>query len=1530
MTSPNPKTVPTNNAAQTANAASTNPSGTTSPSVAGAAQPIAKSYASAATKKAASPPAIASSSPQVAVGSNAANVNGKTQNSTAGPPPIANGAPSHGRKSSTMTISAAGATGPMSNNGNARPNIAFGAMNAGGSPAIAHSAPHAPQNNTPNPRITSPATSPSPIPQPAASGGRPPSGLQGQGNGLSFGSMGGENVGSNPRPVSMPPQGPPIPQPNHLRRESSQSAHSDMSNAARNFVPQAGRGRGYSQGYNAPSPGARFSQPMRGPMPGQFQGGGPMGSPYRQNRSPAMAPATMSQQASYANQPQLPHGFYPGQFPSNVTMPISSNVSEVSSISQPAVNSKTRGHQSQSSTTSLSAATTSLSASQRQLQLEKELSTRLDSVPDFSPENGGFEEFLTVLKAQNYYGMHPPSHLDPTQFGPYGYQAPYMHPGMAYQGAAPPSPRPMNHPTPHGQPFVPGGQYAPPHAPVMSRNSSQVSERPPSTLGQPQTPSMAPASHASHTPTQSSSSPAPASSNFTIPARTKSKGIVIKNPEGEVVTFEKKTSSPAPPQVPAPSKSPVVVSSTPTPPPRAPSATDSSKSQKTEAERRAEFQKGFQEQIRKTMAADQEAEKAEKAKTDADTAKASKEKEESEAKAAQEAKDKEAAEAAAKEAAAKEAAAKEAAKKAEEEQKKLDEEKKQAEEKAKDEESKKAADGKAAEDKKAEEERIAKEEEERWIAELEAAEREEEEREKAYQEKKKKEAEEAKSKEAEKAAKADEEMKRLEREAEERELAKEKGAASKDESEEAKAEAAKLFASLKKPTFGPAADAAAESQAATPVSDTSSMPPPAQPASKVAAAIKPKPAALKLETRKPVEPPAPTPGMQALKSARFLQVQSQDVKYPAGIKSPNPALNQSNKGTRGLKYDKDFLLQFQEVFKEKPSVDWDTKVRETVGDGSDSARPQSARTPSGMGGRQNSRPMGMPSGLGGPMGSFAQGGRTLPPGTSSQQRFEMSQGVGARPPVANPLASFAGRPGSFPMGGPVRSASSYNPAASSPRSGSGRKNASRAGGRGPSRRDEEQAAKNMPLTAGVELKPLQRSQSGWVPTSLTQTPQPVATGNLAPDVVQRKVKAALNKMTPEKFDKIADQILEIAKQSESEADGRTLRQVIQLTFEKACDEAHWASMYAKFCKRMLETMSPNIKDENVRDKNGNPVVGGNLFRKYLLNRCQEDFEQGWESNLPMKKEGETEEAAMLSDEYYVAAAAKRKGLGLIQFIGELYKLGMLTVRIMHECVMRLLNFEGMPDESNVESLVKLLRTVGANMEANEAGSQMIRAYFDRIEKVKDMPGLPSRLHFMLLDLVDLRRKGWRSKDDAKGPKTLQEIHEEALAAQQAAELEKMRNPPRGGGRPPVGRGDARSFSGAGSMPPPDYKHNTLGMDDLRKLSKNASGRTASSGPGMFGPSSLFAGRSSSGRRNLGPGGGLNRTGDESGGSSRTGTPPVKDKESSTHHVNSFSALAALEGGEDAANDAASPEPAKVQLATDAEKKEPGDASANQS
>ena len=114
---------------------------------------------------------------------------------------------------------------------------------------------------------------------------------------------------------------------------------------------------------------------------------------------------------------------------------------------------------------------------------------------------------------------------------------------------------------------------------------------------------------------------------------------------------------------------------------------------------------------------------------------------------------------------------------------------------------------------------------------------------------------------------------------------------------------------------------------------------------------------------------------------------------------------------------------------------------------------------------------------------------------------------------------------------------------------------------------------------------------------------------------------------------------------------------------------------------------------------------------------------------------------------------------------------------------------------------------------------------------------------MLLDIIDLRKKGWKSKDDAKGPKTIAEIHQEAAAAQQAAEMERARSNQRGGPRPPIGRGDARSFSG-NMGPPQDYPSGRVQMDDLRKLSKGASGRNLSN-TGSLGPSMLGS-RSSSG------------------------------------------------------------------------------------
>jgi translation initiation factor 4G len=129
---------------------------------------------------------------------------------------------------------------------------------------------------------------------------------------------------------------------------------------------------------------------------------------------------------------------------------------------------------------------------------------------------------------------------------------------------------------------------------------------------------------------------------------------------------------------------------------------------------------------------------------------------------------------------------------------------------------------------------------------------------------------------------------------------------------------------------------------------------------------------------------------------------------------------------------------------------------------------------------------------------------------------------------------------------------------------------------------------------------------------------------------------------------------------------------------------------------------------------------------------------------------------------------------------------------------------------------------------------------------------------------------------------------EAAAAQKAAE--NARGSQRGGGgggRMQMGRGDSRNFSGNqyGNQPPIDYTKNTVATDDLRRLgNKNA---TRQPGQAMsFAPTSMFSSRSNSGRK-MGPGGSLSRTGEDSGASSRTGTPPQQKEKDNASHANAY-------------------------------------------
>ncbi|EIE77941.1 hypothetical protein RO3G_02645 [Rhizopus delemar RA 99-880] len=303
------------------------------------------------------------------------------------------------------------------------------------------------------------------------------------------------------------------------------------------------------------------------------------------------------------------------------------------------------------------------------------------------------------------------------------------------------------------------------------------------------------------------------------------------------------------------------------------------------------------------------------------------------------------------------------------------------------------------------------------------------------------------------------------------------------------------------------------------------------------------------------------------------------------------------------------------------------------------------------------------------------------------------------------------------------------------------------------------------MSTSEPVAPLEKSENRWVPATIlsqqTQTKPAETTENglLSEEVIIRKVKALLNKLTVEKFDSISAQIFEYCKQSEKEEDGKALRTVIKLTFEKACDEPAFASMWARLCRRMSDSMTNDIRDTSLLDDKGNVSFGVLLFRRYLFNRCQKEFEKGWKVNMPEMEEGE-----MLTDEYYAAAKAKRQGLGLIQFIGELFKLEMLSERIMYHCLTKLCNDPTNAGDEEAESLCKLLSTIGKKLDSKPQTTRWIDVVIQRMkDEMINSAKMSSRMKFMIQDILDLRKQNWvpRNANNQVAPTTLAKIHEMA-------------------------------------------------------------------------------------------------------------------------------------------------------------------------
>lgn len=333
-------------------------------------------------------------------------------------------------------------------------------------------------------------------------------------------------------------------------------------------------------------------------------------------------------------------------------------------------------------------------------------------------------------------------------------------------------------------------------------------------------------------------------------------------------------------------------------------------------------------------------------------------------------------------------------------------------------------------------------------------------------------------------------------------------------------------------------------------------------------------------------------------------------------------------------------------------------------------------------------------------------------------------------------------------------------------------------------------SRTQPAASLPPVEPLKRSANAW------------ARRKEDDDEVAAKAKATrsvLNKLTPEKFGRLYKQLLEV-KVTSSEV----LAAIVNEIFEKAILEAKFADMYAHLCQLLDKDLSKMLAVANEENSQGRKIT----FKRMLIRNVQDEFGRFTDSeklskasttkstssvngdastgNEPPKESttskeagktsetaagtgertsggdggSDTKETELEEERAWLATKAKRRMLGNINFIGELYKKSLIAEKIIHkECIQRLLNLGiETKEEELLEALCKLLASVGEKLSANPKAKDYMNRYFEELDKLSRLRSLPSRMRFMIQNLIEMRQKGWKRRREEAKAKTISEVH----------------------------------------------------------------------------------------------------------------------------------------------------------------------------
>ncbi|XP_014273030.1 eukaryotic translation initiation factor 4 gamma 1 [Halyomorpha halys] len=226
----------------------------------------------------------------------------------------------------------------------------------------------------------------------------------------------------------------------------------------------------------------------------------------------------------------------------------------------------------------------------------------------------------------------------------------------------------------------------------------------------------------------------------------------------------------------------------------------------------------------------------------------------------------------------------------------------------------------------------------------------------------------------------------------------------------------------------------------------------------------------------------------------------------------------------------------------------------------------------------------------------------------------------------------------------------------------------------------------------------------------------------------KKLRGALNKLAPDNF---YTQLMEM-QCTLPVHNLHLMRMFVRQLIQKASKDTFYSLLYAYACKALSSIELIELPEDDDSIETFGALVLDECYKYFCYNRSS--------LNWFYTRDPNREELISLDRKEFM----KRKTLvGLVRFIGGLFKADLLTVKETFEYIKKL---ENEVNEKSIEALCCLLSNYGKDLEAAALQTEFAGdwcATWERIAKLsKKESNLPLRQMFMLMDLLDLMNNGW--------------------------------------------------------------------------------------------------------------------------------------------------------------------------------------------